>query len=311
MRVSYVISVLAIMAAGCGDHARHSSWRHTLALTVPASASEVSELEYPPFTEGVFPCSRCHGGEGAATSNADTSSFAHALHLEEGLACEDCHMPHGGAEPARAQIEFCQECHEKPAEGSDGVRKYFESIRGPKGDYTIPSRWASDELVAHHPAHAKAEIACEECHGKPVDGPMVKPRVVPLMEQCVACHEQRKVSNTCETCHTGIRDLQHRTILLRHAEDQRDCFGCHNPENLDVLRLANGKTLPFEDSFRLCGQCHGPKLRDWRDGLHGKRTGEWNGKRKYLLCVHCHSPHEPRIKPMAALPRPPRPEEVR
>jgi len=308
---SLTIPLLAILIAGCGDNAEHSSWRGALVAQVPAASSAISEFEYPPFSEGIFPCSRCHEGGDPVTDAPYTANFAHALHLEEGLGCEDCHMPDGGADPAAAKVEFCIECHEEPKAGSDGVRTYFDRIRDAKGGYAIPSRWASDELVAHHPAHAKAEISCEECHGKPVNGALVKPRSQPLMKNCVACHEKRKAPVECETCHTAIRDPQHKEIVLHHAEEQRDCFGCHDPADRDVLRLASGRTLPFEMSYLLCGQCHGPKLRDWRDGLHGKRTGEWGGKRKYLLCVHCHTPHDPRIKPMPAEQRPPRPEEIR
>ena len=55
-----------------------------------------------------------------------------------------------------------------------------------------------------------------------------------------------------------------------------------------MLRLANGTLVPFEESYRLCGQCHGDKYRDWRAGVHGRRVGSWNGEKQYLLCVHCH-----------------------
>lgn len=311
MRGFCISAALVVLTAGCGDHGQHQSWRRSIAPPDATSEAEVSEFEYPPFTEGVFPCSRCHAGGGKENPVLGRPHFAHAIHLEEGIGCEDCHMPDGGNDPAPAKLEFCLECHENPQDGSDGVRAYFESIREGDSGYAIPGHWASDELAMHHPAHAKAGLACDGCHGKPSNAPFVKPRSVPLMEGCVACHNERKVAAQCEICHTRIRDSQHNTILLRHAEDQRDCFGCHNPDNRDVLRLANGTTLRFEDSYLLCGQCHGPKLRDWRLGLHGKRTGEWRGKHKYRLCVHCHSPHEPRYKPMPALPRPARPEEIR
>ena len=44
-----------------------------------------------------------------------------------------------------------------------------------------------------------------------------------------------------------------------------------------MLHLASGERVPFDESYRLCGQCHGEKQRDWRAGVHGRRTGEWNG----------------------------------
>jgi hypothetical protein len=58
-----------------------------------------------------------------------------------------------------------------------------------------------------------------------------------------------------------------------------------NPDDRDVLRLANGDLVSFEESYNLCGQCHGTIFRDWKAGIHGKRTGEWNGKKQYRLCV--------------------------
>ena len=60
------------------------------------------------------------------------------------------------------------------------------------------------------------------------------------------------------------------------------CFDCHNPDNRDKLRLANGKLVKFEESYILCGQCHGTILREWKAGLHGKRTGMWNGDKAVL-----------------------------
>jgi hypothetical protein len=96
-----------------------------------------------------------------------------------------------------------------------------------------------------------------------------------------------------------------------------------------VLRLASGATVPFTESYRLCGQCHGDKFRDWRAGIHGKRVGSWDGAKTYLLCVSCHNPHSPGFKGVKELavdgkvtvaptleklrpePRPLRPEEMR
>jgi hypothetical protein len=60
----------------------------------------------------------------------------------------------------------------------------------------------------------------------------------------------------------------------------------------------------------LCGQCHGPKLRDWKLGIHGKRTGSWSGKKHYLLCVHCHDSHAPKFKPLKPMPPPTKPKDI-
>ena len=123
----------------------------------------------------------------------------------------------------------------------------------------------------------------------------------------------------CSNCHADMepnlerRELEdmHTDIVLNHAEGQRWCLDCHNPNDRDVLRLVSGETIPFEESYRLCGQCHGDKFRDWKVGIHGKRTGYWNGDKQYLLCAHCHNPHDPAFKAMKPLPPPVRPGEAR
>lgn len=120
----------------------------------------------------------------------------------------------------------------------------------------------------------------------------------------------------CSECHkdmeTNMRRRQlkneHTGIVLKHDEENRWCLDCHDAEDRDKLHLASGVKIPFEESYRLCGQCHGDKYRDWRFGVHGRRTGMWNGEKGYLLCAHCHNPHQPHFKPIKPLPPPLRPE---
>lgn len=122
----------------------------------------------------------------------------------------------------------------------------------------------------------------------------------------------------CSDCHAEMepnpkrRELveMHDDIVLHHAEGQRWCLDCHNLEDRDKLRLVSGEVIPFSESYRLCGQCHGDKFRDWKVGIHGKRTGYWNGEKQYLLCAHCHNPHSPRFKSVEPMPPPVRPEEL-
>lgn len=120
----------------------------------------------------------------------------------------------------------------------------------------------------------------------------------------------------CSNCHASMeinrkkRELkeEHAQIKLHHAETMRWCLDCHDIRNRDKLRLYNGELINFNESYRLCGECHGPQYRDWRAGIHGKRTGHFTGgKRTYLLCAHCHDPHEPKFKPIKPEPPPIRP----
>ena len=122
---------------------------------------------------------------------------------------------------------------------------------------------------------------------------------------CSGCHADMEVNTT-------RRELDfHENIVLKHAEEQRWCLDCHNANDRDKLRYASGQLISFEESYYLCGQCHGTIFRDWKAGVHGKRTGMWNGKKQYRLCVHCHNPHQPKFKPLAPMPPPIRPDDIK
>jgi len=122
----------------------------------------------------------------------------------------------------------------------------------------------------------------------------------------------------CSDCHGELiqnpikRKLveMHEEIIFDHDSANRWCLACHNAGDRDYLRLAGGQLLRFDESYKLCGQCHGPKYRDWKLGIHGRRTGQWNGTKQYLLCSHCHDPHSPRFKSLKPNPPPKRPEQI-
>jgi hypothetical protein len=123
----------------------------------------------------------------------------------------------------------------------------------------------------------------------------------------------------CTQCHQGAGNPERRELAFHdevqsafhHDSANRWCLDCHDNANRDVLHLSSGAPVPFTESYRLCGQCHGDKYRDWRAGVHGKRVGMWSGAKTYFLCVNCHNPHSPRFKPLKPEPAPTRPEEMR
>ena len=121
----------------------------------------------------------------------------------------------------------------------------------------------------------------------------------------------------CSDCHGGLPTnrarrpvTDHEDVRFAHDPEHLWCLDCHNPDDRDKLRLASGQLVEFTESYKLCGQCHGEKLRDWKAGVHGRRTGSWNGTKQYLLCAHCHNPHSPRFAPIRPEPPPVRPERL-
>ena len=85
------------------------------------------------------------------------------------------------------------------------------------------------------------------------------------------------------------------------------CLDCHDNEDRDKLVRLNGDLLTFNESHLLCGECHGPALRDWERGIHGSTTGYWDMARDdgettvRKLCVDCHLPHNPSFASMMPL----------
>ena len=125
---------------------------------------------------------------------------------------------------------------------------------------------------------------------------------------CSDCHDPADWQDVNTTPHE-VED--HPEVVFEHDSENRWCLDCHDLKNRDKLHLANGTLLDFSESYKLCGQCHGPKLRDWKAGEHGKRTGSWSGNKDYLLCASCHNPHSPSIKPITPEPAPVPPNQLR
>jgi hypothetical protein len=120
----------------------------------------------------------------------------------------------------------------------------------------------------------------------------------------------------CSDCHEGEvanltpREFEDDHVEMDFAHGDLWCMSCHDAQDHESLHLADGTTVAFEESWRLCVQCHGKKLPDWRAGVHGKRTGHWRGEKEYRPCVVCHNPHRPPFVPLEPEPPPHRPTEI-
>jgi hypothetical protein len=80
---------------------------------------------------------------------------------------------------------------------------------------------------------------------------------------------------------------------LQHGRGRIWCLDCHHTTKRNMLVDHFGDPVSFDQPQLLCGKCHGDKLRDWRDGIHGKRIGEFasTGKKRWFTCTECHNPH--------------------
>lgn len=154
------------------------------------------------------------------------------------------------------------------------------------------------------------QIVWQEHVEEPVVDEAIQVPPPPFSEEafpCSDCHDPDIPFNP----NRRVLEMAHDEIVFEHDQENRWCLDCHSGEDRDQLHLASGALLPFEESYKLCGQCHGDKYRDWRAGVHGRRTGNWDGEKFYLLCVHCHDAHSPHFKPIAPMPAPEPPRRTR
>lgn len=189
-----------------------------------------------------------------------------------------------------------------------GILTLVMEIR--KGHMLYHAEWAQAGRAPHSPEEYPAVFDFDPLEGlNTTNAGEIHVPPPPLNKEtwpCSQCHD-KDTSNPERRALTGA----HQEIVLHHDEKNRWCLDCHDFAERDKLHLASGEKISFEESYRLCGQCHGPTYRDWRLGIHGKRTGYWNGNKRYLLCVHCHWPHAPKFKALQPLPPPVRPEFLR
>jgi hypothetical protein len=133
---------------------------------------------------------------------------------------------------------------------------------------------------------------------------VVKPRSekLALMPMCgTACHNgvgpqfnpptlpKDKRAKPNPTMEAMVPDLAN----LQHGRGRIWCMDCHHNTKRNMLVDHYGDPISIEQPQLLCGKCHGDKLRDWRDGIHGKRIGDFTstGKKRWFTCTECHNPH--------------------
>ncbi len=114
---------------------------------------------------------------------------------------------------------------------------------------------------------------------------------------CTMCHEEEPGQDLqIMEPHpiTMHEDIVKNPMDLQHGKGSIWCFDCHNVKNRDKLIDRKGKEISFNQPVKLCGGCHAGILRDFRDGIHGKRIGMWSrdGKKRWWVCTECHNPHD-------------------
>ncbi len=184
----------------------------------------------------------------------------------------------------------------------------------------------ADEALARLMAQRKPVRAATARGQTMADAPPFK--VVPRQDRirnfpCTKCHDNKFVD-------TRVRPMQeeHTKLTFEHGGGRFWCYdACHKGTDIDALISLRGRRISYDESYKVCGQCHFQRL-DWFFGGHGKRQGAWEdqrkipvtadelkvedrnqigrwaGERAILNCTECHDAHSPSIKPFEPSPAP-------
>lgn len=135
-------------------------------------------------------------------------AFNHVVHLESaGMQCVECHR--NATTNAYAGIPsktICLDCHDIDEEQNTNPQKdvlfSFDDL-----DEDIPwqrvTRTRIDVYFSHRRHVTSGKIDCLECHRDQTTllTPPRYNRLVMRMGDCLACHEDRRVSTDCLICH--------------------------------------------------------------------------------------------------------------
>ncbi len=163
------------------------------------------------------------------------------------------------------------------APGSEKVQSTKDAIAAVPKHYSVTIR------QPHGPPRVLTGM--NDVHGRPVT------------VACSTCHATREPNFNNKT--VGDLDEFHGSLDLAHGTIS--CLSCHNSNDYDSLKLADGSRVEFTDVMTLCSQCHGQQAKDYEHGTHGGFNGHWDltrGPRVKNNCVDCHNPHTPQFPKM-------------
>ncbi|ADD67265.1 hypothetical protein Dacet_0467 [Denitrovibrio acetiphilus DSM 12809] len=174
----------------------------------------------------------------------------HALHMEAGLSCMNCHLGlgHAGDRFHRPKMETCFKCHDDVREtaavpSNDDCATCHVSQKGiQEGTYTKGvegDRWYM------------ADLDCSDCH----ESAFVRPNT----DTCVACHDEsyaeimvdiqksfkeqlpaaQQLRDEMMVARKGVsegqRDIANELIYVVRVIERDGSAGVHNPEYLDAM----------------------------------------------------------------------------
>jgi hypothetical protein len=174
---------------------------------LPARGPEI----YRPANSGVF--TPAHPTLMAAVSDflnrhpahpAQPIAYTHKVHLAKGLQCVNCHVGvDEGPDAVIPGVKFCMTCHQVIATDRPEIKKIAAYLaRGEEIPWArVYDYSASAHVKFNHAPHISANVPCSTCHGDMTKQTTAEKVVNTNMGFCINCHQERKVSVDCLTCH--------------------------------------------------------------------------------------------------------------
>jgi cytochrome c7-like protein/class III cytochrome C family protein len=130
--------------------------------------------------------------------------FPHNIHVGKEIACDVCHEGVAtGPVAGLPSVRTCMICHaviatDRPriqqitAMSEKGIDLAWQRVYGFSND---------DHVRFNHAPHIRAKVECATCHGNVGEQTVAQRSVDHTMGFCVNCHNERKASVGCLTCH--------------------------------------------------------------------------------------------------------------
>ncbi len=224
-------------------------------------------------------CDFCHENISESKLSSDRDIPGHDV-------CENCHGDWIGEEDEPAAAGDCARCHDNMTKAAKKKTKTASAALS----MVLPA----PHIKFAHEKHIEAGHKCVECHSNVPKKRLATRDDLPTMDRCIDCHQKKKVSVECQTCHLTnkqgkvitkfpegeLKPQRYHSFALHDADFLRDhavpamkdkafceschttneCLACHDGIARDqryhpAAWLAQHSIRAKKDDFR-CQSCH-------------------------------------------------------
>lgn len=261
----------------------------------------------------------------SGTAQQDETTFSHQQHVEQEMACSDCHAAVDTSLKASDNLlpnaESCYACHEAEGKFQTWLKTEEKILFAPKTPLHI--------AFFPHAKHIQADKPnCSACHAGIEKSTNMQEVYLPQMASCTHCHNNLEQMSYCQTCHAkneNLKPVDHQMASwkLQHGVESQTnlmnctachttnaCIQCHQGDNLDhkvhglnyqhrhgIFAKGNKTTcITCHEEASFCNDCHQMQMVMPRSHARANWTNKTNGggharaaKLDLDSCISCHS----------------------